>query len=83
MIKVKYGIELNGLVYGWIGKELYRLPIAKEKRSYVLKKMTACQVGNNQGYYIGRSKKSLDQLQAMTTIINRTVIQIKDISTPF
>lgn len=81
--KVTYGIEANGLIYGWINKELYRLPVAKGRRSYGLKKMRSCIIGNKVGYYINRKKRTIDQLLEMTTIINREIHRVRHGDIPF
>jgi hypothetical protein len=83
MKTIKHGIIHNGIIYGWIGKELYRLPQSKGTTSFGLKKMTPCGVGNATGYYMGRRKKTIAQLQAMTSVINFRLFTVSDAETPF
>jgi hypothetical protein len=83
MKTIKHGIIHNGIIYGWINKELYRLPQSKGTLSFGLKKMTPCEVGNATGYYMGRRKKTIAQLQAMTQIINFRLFTGSDAETPF
>lgn len=83
MQTVKYGILHDGIVYGWIDKELYRLPSTKGIISYGYKKMKPCVVGNNKGYWIGRRQKSMVQLQGMTVVINYKLFLATDESLPF
>lgn len=83
MVNVKHGILHNGILYGWINKELYRLPSTKGTKTYCYKKMTPTIVGNNTGYYLGRRKKTLAQLQQMTTVINQRIFLTKDEDLPF
>ena len=83
MITVKHGILHDGIMYGWIDKQLYRLPSTKGNKTYCYKKMTPTMVGNNAGYYFGRRKKTLAQLQQITTIINQRIFLTKDEDLPF
>lgn len=73
---VKYGFYYNGSPYGWINKELYKLPYfnGKTKRSNELRKIK--KVGNH--YLIERNKVTLETLKNKTEIINfelQTMVQ--------
>lgn len=65
---VKYGFYYNGYPYGWINKELYKLPYfnPKTKRSNELRLIK--KVGNH--YLIERNKVNLETLKNKTERIN-------------
>ena len=73
------GFEYLGKKYIWHKKELYRLPFTASFRSYGLLK---CKKWKD-GYILGESRKSLSQLQAMTTDIESDFVFIKDKDCPF
>ena len=80
IIRYKYGIIHNGIIYGWYDKKLYRLPQMIGKRYYPLLELTKW---SNKGYHIGKVKKSFAQLESMTIFIDKEIQQIKDSSCPF
>lgn len=83
MTKIQHGVKVNGILYGWIAKELYRLPCEKGNRSYGFKKMSSQMIGNNTGYTLGRRKYTLSQLRQMTVIINYNFNDIQGNDCPF
>ena len=78
---IKYGLNYNGILYGWINKKLYRLPYfnPKTKRSYDIKEVK--QIGNH--YLISRNKVNLMTLKNKTTRINTEIIIYNEPLTPF
>lgn len=84
MLRFKYGISYKGVVYGWLNKELYRLPYVNEyNMSFPLKKLKQIMIANNVGYQIGNRKKTIKQLEQLTILINKEVSVIKDADVPF
>ena len=83
IIKYKYGFEINNFLYGWRDKKLYRLPQVVNKRFYPLREIKKIKVGNSIGYNVGRVKKSISQLEAMTIFINFELQKINDKDCPF
>ena len=79
IIKYKYGVEFEGVLYGWKDKQLYRLPQMIGKRFYALRKCGEWE----KGFIIGRKRKSLHQLRAMTIFINYELQEISDKDCPF
>jgi hypothetical protein len=71
-MKIKYikGFYYDGLLYGWKDNKLYRLPKFKGKRMLPLKELKPMKVGNKVGYSFNGRKKSITQLEAITTDIN-------------
>lgn len=82
IIRYKHGFEVNGYMYGWRNKNLYRLPQVVKKRFYPLKKIKQIKVGSSKGYHVGRVKKSMSQLEAMTILINFKHQRITDKDCP-
>lgn len=81
-MKFKYGIYYKGYLYGWLDKDLYRLPKVGLK-SFHLRKLKPIKVGNQIGYNLARDKKSMKQLESMTTEINYTLKKIVSKDCPF
>lgn len=80
MIKrFKYGFKKGRFTFGWLDKELYRLPT----ESYPLKKMKLIYIGNKKGYLVGNKRKTIDQLSEITTNIDYVYSKIKDKDVPF
>ena len=79
----KYGFIYKEFVYGWWKKELYSLPQTVNQRSYAMRKLEQIMIGNNVGYRIGGDKKTIDQLEVLTTIYNHFVPKVKDLDLPF
>lgn len=78
---VKYGLYYNGYPYGWINKDLYKLPCFnhKTKRSNELRLIK--KVGNH--YLIERNKVTLETLKNKTEIINFELITMVQDEVPF
>lgn len=71
IIRFKYGFEVNGFIFGWNKKDLYRLPVFINKRSYSLKKLNKINInGKLNGYRVNTKPKTIKQLQELTEIIN-------------
>ena len=85
IIKYKYGFDFNGILYGWKSKELYRMPQNIGKRFYPLKQLELKTWNNGltRGYLVGKKRKSLEQLKAMTIFINHEDQVILDENLPF
>ena len=66
----KYGFDYNSIKYGWLNKELYKLPQEINMRGYSLKKITLINVGNKKGYRVATDRKTIDQLMEITEIID-------------
>lgn len=73
------GFEYLGKKYVWHKNELYRLPYTSNLRSYGILK---CKKWKD-GCILGDKRKSLSQLQAMTTEIESDFVFIKDTDCPF
>lgn len=78
---VKYGFYYNNSPYGWINKELYKLPYFnyKTKRSNELRLIK--KVSNH--YLIERNKVTLETLKNRTEIINFELITMVHDKVPF
>lgn len=83
IIKYKYGIDFDGIKYGWKDKKLFRMPQMIGKRFMPLKELALVDVGKQKGYYLNLKKKSLPQLEAMTTYINFEYEKVIDNDCPF
>lgn len=81
ILNFKYGLEFNGIIYGWKDKELYRLPQMIGKRFYPLKKCGTCFEGN--GYLLLGKRKSIKQLESMTILINKKISKVVSSDCPF
>lgn len=82
-IKYTHGFYFDGLLYGWKDKKLYRLPKFKGKRMLHLKELKLMKVGNSFGYCFNGRKKSIAQLEAITTNINYIYEKINHEDCPF
>ena len=84
IIKYKYGFFVNDVIYGFKDKKVFRLPQMIGKRFYPLLEIKLRKVGNKDGYLLyGNRYKSLNQIEAMTVVINKEVQLIKDSDCPF
>lgn len=71
MIRIyRYGFKYKNFTFGWFKKNLYRLPSESNLKFYPLKKLNIIDIGNKKGYRIVRDKKTIEQLQEMTEVIN-------------
>jgi hypothetical protein len=79
--KIKYGIEYSGVTYGWINKQLYRLPYFNEKtkRSFELK--IVIRVGNH--FILNRNKVHFDTIKNRTKELNVEFNYFPDKEIPF
>jgi hypothetical protein len=67
-IYFKKGFYYKGYLYGWCENKLYRLPKVTKKGYLPLLELKPCEEVN--GYNVGRAKKSIKQLEAMSTNID-------------
>ncbi len=74
---------MGGVLYGWKDKELYRLPQHIGQRFYPLKKVNLIDVGRKKGYLIRGKRKTINQLEEITTPINFVHQKIEDKDCPF
>ena len=82
-IYFKKGFYYKGLLYGWKNKKLYRLPKMVNNRSLSLLELTKLKVGNNYGCIVGLDRKSMKQLEQLTTDINYIYEKIEHEDCPF
>lgn len=82
---IKYGISHNNIIYGWLEKELYRLPVKIGNRYYGLKKLSKIEIGRKYGYKLSQKPFSETQLKDMTLLLSEPYIvrEIKDKDVPF
>lgn len=73
------GFHYMGKTYVWYKKELYRLPFESNLHFYGVKKCAKWK----DGYYLGASKKSLNQLLSMTVDVDGAVKIVEDKNCPF
>ncbi len=83
IINYEYGFMYEGLLYGWKHGKLYKLPQTIGKRFYGLLECTLIDIPTLKGYNVGRKKKSMKQLEAMTIFINHKVQKIESKNLPF
>ena len=83
IIKYKYGIDFEGVKFGWMDNKLFKLPQTVGKRFYPLKELPLITVGKQKGYLLNRRRKSLSQLESMTIYINFEHQMISTKDTPF
>lgn len=84
VLNFKYGFDYKSFQFGWLDKELYRLPSKTGNRFFPLKKLKKIKVGKGYGYRVKRDKLSLIQLEAKTKVINKKIKTIdKNNDTPF
>ena len=79
IIKFKYGFYFEEKLYGWSDKKLHRLPQMIGQRFYPLKECGKY----DKGYFLGAKRKSLEQLESMTIVIDKEVSIVKDSDCPF
>ena len=87
IIKYKFGFEINGVLYGWKDKKLFRLPQMIGLRFYPLKeiklKTEKRKSGVFKGYQLyGNIRKSTKQLEHLTHYIDKSIEQINDSDCP-
>ena len=84
MRKITHGLSHNDITYGWLYKELYRLPIHIGTRYFCLKKLTKVPIGNQFGYRLSQKAFTINQLKEKTCLLLHTYY-LKEIneSTPF
>lgn len=88
IIKYKYGFELNGVIYGFKDKKLFRLPQMIGLRFYPLKEIPIVEEKRKSGIFkgyrlYGKVRKSLTQVKSMLVFINFEHHEIKDSDIPF
>lgn len=79
IIKFNYGFFYKGKIYGWSEKKLYRLPQMIGERFYPKKE---CKPWKD-GFLLGSDRKSKRQLQSMTVVIDKEVVEITGSDCPF
>lgn len=83
IVKYKYGIEHNGMIYGWKNGKLHRLPQVYNKRFLALKQLPLITIGRKKGYRLSGDRLTLDQLKYKTIFINQMFQEIRDSDCPF
>lgn len=88
IIRYKYGFKFNGVLYGWMERNLYRLPQMIGKRFYPLKEVPYIEQKRKSGMFkgyrlYGNVRKSIKQIQSMTHYIDFEHEIIENIDTPF
>jgi hypothetical protein len=73
-LNFKYGFNYKNKVFGWLNKELYRLP--DKERNYGLRKLNPIAIGGQTGYRICRDKKTIKQLSNITHSIDIKIEKI-------
>jgi hypothetical protein len=74
IIKFTEGFEYRGLKFGWRGTKLFRLPSKVNGREYRLRRLPVISLAKKiKGFRVARDKKSMAQVQRMTTKINVTI----------
>lgn len=76
---IKQGFQYQNKIYIWHKKELYRLPFQVNCNFFGLLKCKSW----NDGYIIGSQRKSMSQLQGMTTEIISDFEFIESDNLPF
>ena len=79
----RYGLFYKGFTYGWLDKQLYRLPSESKNKHYTLKKLKKIKVGNQDGYRLKRDKLSVKQLEEKTITSDIQIEKIVDSDVPF
>ena len=77
-LKFKYGFNYKDFLYGWLKKELYRLPSTSGNKSYGLKRLSLIKVGVGEGYRLKKDKLSVLQCKNMAVEINKVITVIND-----
>lgn len=82
---IKYGVSHNNIIYGWLEKELYRLPVKIGNRYYGFKKLAKIEIGRKYGYKLSQKPFTEAQLIDMTVLLSEpyTLTQIKHKDVPF
>lgn len=73
-----YGFYYKDIRFAWKNKELYRLPFSSGTKTYGLKKLNQIMIGNKVGYRILTDKRTITQLQAITTKVDWKINLISD-----
>lgn len=68
ILHFKYGFYYKNKLFGWLKKELYKLP--DKGKNYGLRKLNPIPIGNQIGYRVCRDKKTIKQLKEITHFIN-------------
>lgn len=73
-MKFKYGFFYKKYFFGWHKGDLYRLPKVG-KYTIAFKKLDKIKIGKSKkkGYLVAHDRKTIDQLKALTTVINKEV----------
>jgi len=72
--KIRYGFLFEGIEYGWIDKELYRLPSLKGNRNLPFKKLNLVIIGKSEGYRLSGKPKTIKQLEEFSEVINYELV---------
>lgn len=85
LIEINIVVEFKGITYGFIEKDLYRLPYKTDKREYPLKKLSKVDLGRKKGYRLSQKPFTLEKIEAYSTVLQKPIIvkRIKHKSTPF
>ena len=69
LVHIHYGVTINGILYVWHKKQLYKMPLFKPIKQQLF--------NTSNGYYINRKPYSLAKLKKLTEKIELT-IKIKE-----
>jgi hypothetical protein len=79
----KYGFVYKDVKYGWKDKKLYKLPYAKNKRSYALKEIPINCFKSTLVANIQKEKLTINKLKKLTFEINYSVVSCVENEMPF
>lgn len=83
IINYEYGMTVEGVLFGWKEKKLFRMPQMIGLRFYPLKELPIIKVGNHEGYLLSKKRYSMNQLESMTGIINFKIEKTVSKDCPF
>ena len=61
------GFTMEGKVYGWHEKQLYRLPYTKGTKSFALRKMSPGRIGVTTVYFVGGKKRTIGSMISISS----------------
>lgn len=82
---IKYGVSHNNIIYGWLEKNLYRLPVKIGKRYYGFKKLVKIEIGRKYGYKLSQKPFTEAQIKEKTVLLSEPYIltELIDKDVPF
>jgi len=75
LVHIQFGIEVDGDLYGWYKKELYKLPQFRKLKQQ-LNNTSKC-------YYISREKCSMVRLKELTKVLDLNIEVPNEKDLPF